>query len=315
MSTPRMILSNMAGLQAPPAERYGTWSNGGTEALPVVFIPRRLDKYLREATALSVVTAREALLSGRVEVNRGTAREEQRLVFDDDQVTLDGEIVTPRVRHAHIMLNKPLSVTSTARDPDGRADLSSFIAQMPTGVFPIGRLDRMTSGLLLFTTDGDLAHAVLHPDHHTEKLYWLWLNEHVADDDPRLKQLTTGVTVLGKLARAKAVTVHHRSPDFTELLVTLAEGKNRQIRRMARALDFYLHGLHRLAVGPLTLAGLPQGQHRDLSPDEVEGLWQATGGRERAQARKLVALEKLARQSRVSGRPDTRLEAWLRGVR
>jgi 23S rRNA pseudouridine2605 synthase len=279
-----------------------------------VFIPRRLDKFVRDATDDSTLSVRDSIRAQQVRVNGDVCVDETQLVFEEDVVIRGGDRLVPRESHSHIMLNKPLGVTSTARDPDGRADLRHFLAQMPRGVFPIGRLDRMTSGLLLFTSDGDLAHAVLHSDHHTEKVYWLWLNEPVADDDPRLAALLGGMLVRGRLARVDSVAIVHRSEDFTELHVKLSEGKNRQIRRMARALDFHLHGLHRKAVGPLELGSLGPGEFRSLSPDEVRALWQATGGRERVRARKRAALLRLARSGRAAGLPDLRLESWLAQV-
>lgn len=274
-------------------------------------IPRRLDKFLRDSTTLTVEGVREALAAERVQLDGVRVVEPSRLVFADDVITLDGRALTPRAEHAHFMLNKPLGVTSTARDPDGRTDLGAYLARMPAGVFPIGRLDRMTSGLLLFTTDGDLAHAVLHPEHHTHKLYWLWLDEHVTDDDPRLAKLTEGLLLRGESVRAKRVELYHRSEQHTELHVTLTEGKNRQLRRMARALDFYLRALHRKAVGPLQLDGLPLGELRELTASEVADLWCATGGREQAEARKVAALARLAEACRAQGAPQVRLERWL----
>jgi 23S rRNA pseudouridine2605 synthase len=274
-------------------------------------IPKRLDKYLREATRASVVVTRTALASGQVRVNDARATDPRQLVFANDRVTYRGTHVVPRTDHVYLMLNKPIGVTSSARDPDGHADLAQFLEQMPAGVFPIGRLDRMTSGLLLFTTDGDLAHAVLHPAHHTEKLYWLWLNECVADDDPRLSRLTDGVSVLGRITRAVGVTVLCRGADFTELHLTLNEGQNRQIRKLARALDLRLQALHRKAIGTLELGGLLPGQFRELSPEEVAALWQCTGGRSRVVANQIAALARLAEACRSDGAPHARLEAWL----
>ena len=238
-----------------------------------------------------------------------------RLVFEEDEVRLDGHLVAPRTSHTHAVLNKPLGVTSTARDPDGKADLSPWLERMPAGTFPIGRLDRMTSGLLLFTSDGDLANAVLRPEHHTDKLYWLWLNEHVTDDDPRLLALLRGIEIQGRLARAERVSVLARTPHVTELNVTLREGRNRQIRRMCRALDFYLVGLHRKAIGPIHAPDLPLGAFRHLDPHEVEALWGATGGREHVRQRKLRALVRHAARQRAAGKPHARLEAWLERAR
>jgi 23S rRNA pseudouridine2605 synthase len=278
-----------------------------------MFIPSRLDRYVREGTRRTVAEVRDLLSSGAVRVNGAQTTDERRLIFEDDDVALDGARIAPPPGHAYLVLNKPLSVTSTAHDPRGRADLGRFLERMPAGTFPVGRLDRMTSGALLFTTDGDLAQAVLHPDHRTEKLYWLGLTEHVGDDDPRLAQLTQGVPVLGRLARATRVCVVARGEAFTELHVTLIEGMNRQIRRMARALGLRLDALHRESIGPLTVDGLSPGQARPLVQAEVEALWEATGGRELAVARRIEALVRLAESSRGCGAEKTRLEAWLDG--
>jgi len=280
-----------------------------------VFIPRRLAKYLGESTALTLVEAGEAWRRGRVTVVRagtvGLRLPLDELVFEEDVVCLDGVAIVPRRQHAHAMLNKPRQVTSTARDPAGKADLSRWLYQMPSGVFPVGRLDRPTTGLLLFTTDGDLSNAVLRPDHHTRKVYWLWLNEPVADDDPRLRALMQGVEICGHAARARDVTVKHRTADFTELWVTLEQGRNRQLRRMCRALNLRLQHLHRSAVGPLELGDLGPGDWRSLRPEEVEALWQCAGGRETVFARKVAALRRRAARARAALDPHYRLEAWL----
>jgi 23S rRNA pseudouridine2605 synthase len=275
-----------------------------------VFVPRRVDKLLRDATTRSVAELRCALADGRVTIcSRGRSRPAvaHDLVFEDDEVLLDGRTMTPKLRHEHVILNKPRSVTSTVRDPEGRADLRRFLCEMPEGLFPIGRLDRETTGLLAFTSDGDLAQAVLHPDHHTDKLYWLWLDEHVTDDDPRLSALTSGVEIRDGIARAERVRILHRTGDLTELLVTLREGKNRQIRRMCRALDFHLVALHRRAIGPIELGTLALGAWRSLETAEVEALWAATGGRDHVQDRKIAALVAHAARVRAERSPHLRL--------
>jgi len=237
------------------------------------------------------------------------------LVFEDDTVLLNQVRLEPRSHHVTLMLNKPGDVTATLRDPHGQRDLTAFLEAMPAGVFPVGRLDRDTTGMLLFTNDGDLANAILHPDHQTEKVYWLWLDEPVLEDDPRLGQMVEGVRLGTSLARAVNALVQHRTDSQTELLVTLCEGKNRQIRRMCRALGFNLTHLHRKAIGPLSLGSLAVGDWRPLTPSEVEQLWLAAGGRQRATERKLAALETRARERRERGEPDLRLEAWLEHFR
>ena len=233
------------------------------------------------------------------------------LVFDDDRVLLDGVGIGRDSRPTYALLNKPKHVTSTASDPDGRSDLAPYLRAMPPGCFAVGRLDRETTGLLLFTSDGDLASAVLRPDHQTTKTYWLWLDEVVLDEDPRLQQLTAGVPHHGELLAAQCAHIAARTEYATELELTLVQGKNRQIRNMCYALDLHLVHLHRNRIGPLTDAGLAVGSWRLLADSEVEALWQAAGGRSQLRERQVAALIRQAHAARASGAPQPRLEHWL----
>ncbi|MEZ4221979.1 MAG: pseudouridine synthase [Polyangiaceae bacterium] len=276
-----------------------------------VFVPRRLDKFLRDSTHHTVVEVRGLLAQAVVTVGGAVCTDAERLVFEDDAVMLNERLLSPRTEHEHFAFHKPRSVTSTTRDPRGKADLSRFMASLPRGVFPVGRLDRETTGLMLFTSDGDLANAVLHPDHGTTKSYWIWLDDHVPDDDERLRTMQAGVQVGSDWLRVEGVQVEHRSEDFTELSVTLHEGKNRHLRRLCRALDFHLVGLHRRRVGPIELGALAPGSFRPLHDDEVTALWRTTGGRKRVLQRKVRALHRLAKQQRAPAVQQERLERWL----
>jgi 23S rRNA pseudouridine2605 synthase len=285
-------------------------------------IPSRLGKHLADGTSLSRRAVAEAVAAGRVRIGGQRATDPDRLVFADDEVSLDGEPVRPRRRQRTILFHKPAELTTTLSDTLGRADLSGPLADMPDGCAPVGRLDRATTGALLLTTDGDLLNAILLPEHHVPKVYRLSLDEAVADDDERLAQLVEGVeTPIGRL-RAEAVRVGRRRvgetvvggpPDHgeTELWLTLREGKNRQIRRMCRALKLRLRHLHRDAIGPVRLGSLAEGEWRDLSDAEVEALWRAVGGREHVRERRRAALRRQAEKARERGAPDERLEAWL----
>ncbi|HKO48901.1 MAG TPA: pseudouridine synthase [Polyangiaceae bacterium] len=254
--------------------------------------------------------------AGRLRVITPQSSEPQRLaldtlIFHDDQLLLDGARLEGQPTRHYAILNKPKQVTCTTHDPDGKTDLSRYLREMPEGCFPVGRLDRETSGLLLCCSDGDLANAVLRPDQETSKTYWLWLDDVLEADDPRLSQLEQGVPHRGQLLRAKHARIVARTDYATELELTLTQGKNRQIRHMCRALDLHLEHLHRSRIGPLSDAGLALGSWRLLSPDEVEALWAAVGGRARLRQRKVAALCRLARAARDSGKPLPRLEAWL----
>ena len=283
-----------------------------------MFVPRRLDKYLRDSTALSLVEIRNACREGRVTVRtegsgQPLAGLSDTLVFEGDVVVLDGTAVIPREVHNYLVFNKPRHVTSTASDPTHRADLRPWLQKMPEGVFPVGRLDRETSGALLFTDDGDFANAVLQPDHHTMKLYWLWLDESLPDDDPRLEALVRGVAheTSTELLQAVSAVVHHRTPHTTELHVTLDEGKNRQIRKMCHLLQLRLLQLHRKAIGTLHIEALALGEWRRLTGEEVAALWQSCGGVARISRTKVAALARMAEAAAQSGRALPRLETWL----
>jgi 23S rRNA pseudouridine2605 synthase len=210
------------------------------------------------------------------------------------------------------LLNKPTKVTCTARDPKGKRDLSEWLAQLPPGVFPVGRLDRDTTGALLFTNDGDLATALLQPSHETTKRYWLWLNETLAEGDSKLERFREGVSLpLGDL-RAKSVTIHETTPDYTVIHVELNEGKNRQIRRMCRALDLRLLHLHRDSIASIKLLDLALSEMRRLSDSEAEELWESAGGRRKVESSQHNALSAQAARARSLGFPLFRLENWLK---
>jgi 23S rRNA pseudouridine2605 synthase len=298
-----------------------------------VFIPRRLDKYLRESTSLSVVEIRRAWAEGRVRVRRenashfaiagdfGTSDGDlgdgttplETLIFEEDVVTLDHQVVKPRENHDYLVFNKPRFVTTTARDPDGELDLRPWLAQMPEGVFPVGRLDRETSGLLIFTNDGSFANAILQPYHHTTKTYWLWIDEHLTDDDERLTAFVEGVPrpFEGDTLKATAVEIWNRTLDYTELHVTLDEGKNRHLRKMCNLLHLRLLELHRKKIGSLELGSLGIGQWRFLEPEEVAQLWSNNGGIAKVNAAKIAALSQFADVARRHEKPLERLESWL----
>jgi 23S rRNA pseudouridine2605 synthase len=277
-------------------------------------IPRRLDKFVREASGLSLAGIRQAWSEGRISV-RAAAPDAARpvlglnhLIHAEDAVELDGTRLVPRTEHYTAKLNKPPAVTSTTKDPLGQSDLAPWLARMPEGTLPVGRLDRETTGLLLFTTDGELADAILQPARHTDKKYWLWLDEELSPHDPRVLAMTQPSPAFDC---AKHVELLHHTPDHAELELTLDQGKHRQIRRLCRALRLRLLHLHRRSIGPIVLDDLPLGGVRVLTEAEVSALWTAVGGRERIRDGQISALARHARQARHQSRPDVRLEAWL----
>ena len=279
-------------------------------------VPRRLRKRVAEGLGLSLADVDARWSADRLRVISPGDGEPRRLaletlVFEDDQVLLDGELIGEAQPFSYALLNKPKFVTSTASDPRGKSDLAPYLREMPPGSFAVGRLDRETTGLLLFTNDGDLATVVLRPDHATTKSYWLWLDDALNEDDPRLARLRTGVVHNGERLTARSVRIRAQCEYATELELTLTQGKKRQIRHMCRALELHLVHLHRYRIGPLSDAGLTLGSWRALDATEVDALWQAAGGRAALRQRKIVALTEQAAQARCSGAPHERLERWL----
>jgi 23S rRNA pseudouridine2605 synthase len=179
----------------------------------------------------------------------------------------------------------------------------------------VGRLDKETTGALLFANDGDLSTAILRPEHKLRKEYWLWLNEDIRAEDPRLLEWTRGMPFKEGLAKAESVDILCARDGMTELLVSLREGKNRQLRRMARQSDFRLLHLHRRQIGSLTLKEMSPGDIRPLSERELSQLWDDVGGKESVRRAQHNALCRRAATARDSGNPELRLEKFLNDYR
>lgn len=304
--------------------KFGVGVSFGRYGLAMAFadqLPRRLEKLVRDSTALSRQELREAIEEGRVRVD-GEPAALDALVFGDEDVRLDGRSLELREHQRTVLFHKPAGMTASLADTHGRTDLSEPLEGMPEGCAPVGRLDRETTGALLFTTDGDLLNAVLRPMHHVAKVYRLTLSEWLAEDDPRLRQLVDGVpTALGSLraddvrigTRRAGRVVEDGAPDRgeTELWLTLHEGKNRQIRRMCRGARLRLEHLHRASIGTIALGDLSEGAWRELEASEVDALWDALGGRAHVNQLRRDALERQARQAREQGSPHLKLERWL----
>jgi hypothetical protein len=154
-----------------------------------------------------------------------------------------------------------------------------------------------------------LANAVLRPERHTEKLYWLWLDERFVDDDARLKSLTDQNNP--NYDAAHRAEIYARDDHSVQLHLTLSEGKNRQIRKLCRALDLRLLHLHRKRIGPISDAGLAVGDARALDERELQALWHATGGRTRLMQERVQVLKIRAANMRAQGDVDERLFQWL----
>ena len=210
------------------------------------------------------------MTAGRVRVNSLVTTELGSKVDPaTDVVEVDGVVVRLGEAPAYVILNKPAGYVTTMSDPQGRPTVADLVPREPAGLFPVGRLDRETTGLLLFTTDGDLAHRLLHPRYHVQKTYLARV-----EGRPRteaLNRLAAGLELEDGLTAPARVRIVTPGPP-AEVEIAIREGRKRQVRRMFDAVGHPVIALHRSSFGPLLLGDLGPGQYRPLSLEEVSAL-------------------------------------------
>jgi 23S rRNA pseudouridine2605 synthase len=227
----------------------------------------RLGKYLAHHGIASRRGAEQLVFAGRVSVGGEVVRDPARDVDDASAVALDGEPVGGGKRHRLVYaVNKPAGVVSTAHDPQGRPTVVDLVGSEER-LYPVGRLDIDTTGLILLTNDGDLANALTHPRYGVPKLYVVTVTQGPVSAK-RLARLEEGIALDdGPAAPARARKI---APDRFEL--ELREGRKRQARRMTEAIGYRVRSLERIAIGPLRLDRLAPGSHRRLKQHEIEAL-------------------------------------------
>jgi 23S rRNA pseudouridine2605 synthase len=237
--------------------------------------PQRLQKVLAAAGVASRRASEELIASGRVTVNGQVAELGARCDPSVDVVELDGERVNVDPDRVYVMLNKPRGVVSTADDPQGRPTVVDLI-NLPQRLYPVGRLDQDTEGLLLLTNDGELTHRLLHPSFEVERTYVALVPGPVRKRS--LAQLREGVELEDGVARAARVRVleEEHSKALVELVMT--EGRKREIRRMFGAIGLTVERLARVAYGGVELGELRQGKWRFLTHAEIGALHAAADG-------------------------------------
>ena len=223
----------------------------------------RLNAYLARAGVASRRRADELIKAGRVTVN-GRRGELNDFVGARDVVEVDGQRVVPQ-ELAHVLLHKPAGVVTTARDPQGRPTVVGLVDH-PARVVPVGRLDSDTTGALLLTNDGELAHRLAHPRYEVDKVYEVEVEG--APDADALRQLAEGVEL--EDGRTAPANVRRLGPSRIEL--TIHEGRKHQVKRMCEAVGHPVRRLHRSKYAGLDLAGLAPGEWRELSDVELKHL-------------------------------------------
>ena len=232
----------------------------------------RLNKYLAQCGVASRRHCDEIIAAGRVSVNGVTVREMGVRVEDADAVAVDGRAVAPEAEKRYILYHKPAGEVTAVTDDRGRATVLDRFAGFPARLFPVGRLDYDSEGLLLLTNDGELAQRLLHPSREVEKAYLARVLGEVSEEKARALRAGVRIEGDGRPTSPAKARVLERSPSASVVLLAIHEGRNRQVRRMFEAVGHRVTALRRVRFGPLTLGRLGRGEYRDLTPEEVERL-------------------------------------------
>jgi pseudouridine synthase len=233
----------------------------------------RLEKYIATSGIASRRAVKRSIQAGLVTVNGEPVLVPGHPInIETDSVEFEGKQVEPLAEHIYLMLNKPAGCLTTRRDERGRPTVMDLVADLPDTLYPVGRLDLETEGLLLFTNDGDFAYRLLHPSHEVEKTYLVWVKGVPRDD--AIQQLRQGVTIpSGTTAPAKVKRLRvSKDSATTKFEMVIHEGKKRQVRLMFKAVGHPVIRLKRVRIGNLRLGNLPSGQYRFLSPGEISEL-------------------------------------------
>ena len=220
--------------------------------------------------------AEELISRGKVKLNGHPVKLGDKCGFSDI-ITIDGErIYMPRRKNLlYIMMNKPRGYVTTVSDELDRRCVMDLLDGVEERVYPIGRLDRNSEGLLLFTNDGDFANSIMHPSRHVSKTYRVTVRPDINDD--QLVQLAEGVEIEGRKTLPANVVVKEKEQGRVVLLITIKEGRNRQIRKMCEAVGLEVARLRRISIGPVKLGMLKPGAWRELTADEIRALRTAIG--------------------------------------
>ncbi len=271
----------------------------------------RLHKVLARAGVAALRPAEDMIMAGRVTVNGRVVRElGARVDAEADVIAVDGELVEirqPTDPHRYVILHKPVGVISTAQDTHDRPTVVGLVPS-DRRLFPVGRLDADSEGLILLTDDGDLAYRLTHPRFEVEKEYRVLLDRAPSVED--LRAWREGVELEGEMTMPAWVEVLERTPAGVWIRVVMREGRNRQIRAIARMLGYEVLRLIRVREGPITLNDLPAGQWRDLTPAEIQML--------RAHTQHIpsrAADEEAERRMADRNRPEGRRLRVIRGLR
>jgi 23S rRNA pseudouridine2605 synthase len=235
----------------------------------------RLQKFISECGISSRRKAEILISEGHVKVNGRISKIGDTVNPIKDKVTVDGITIKANKEKIYIALNKPRGYVTTLNDEFGRKNVTELITGISTRLYPVGRLDKDSEGLLLLTDDGRFANALTHPSHHVAKVYRASVIPEITEE--QLLQIEQGIVIDGiKTAPAKAKLIRQEKGRAV-VEITLFEGRNRQIRHMCEALGLEVARLNRIAVGNISLGGLASGEYRELEKNELKSLFKLAG--------------------------------------
>lgn len=235
----------------------------------------RLQKIIADMGIASRRKAEELILEGRVTVNGQIARLGMKADPERDHIKVDGKLLIRPEPKVYYLLNKPSGVVTTLYDPQGRPTVKEFIKRIPYRIYPVGRLDYHSEGLLLLTNDGELAHAILHPSKDIPKIYVVKVKGRVEEE--KLDRLRRGIRLEEGITKPARVKIIRFSENNSWVEITIYEGRKRQVRRMFEKIGHPVIKLKRIAINGLKLGSLRPGELRQLSSEEIRLLRKEVG--------------------------------------
>ena len=234
--------------------------------------PIRLQKFLAQCGVASRRKAEELIVQGKVKINGKTAVLGDKVNANDKVYVSGKRVIMPKTKFRYIMLNKPRGVLTTMSDERGRKCVADLIKDIDVRLYPVGRLDRDSEGMLLMTNDGEFANHVMHPKKHVNKVYRVTVRPNIKDE--QVAKLESGVVIDGRKTAPAQVRVVSRDKDNERCIleIVIREGRNRQIRKMCDAVGLEVARLKRIAIGGVKLGKLRSGMYRDLTDIEVRKL-------------------------------------------
>ena len=236
---------------------------------------KRLQKFISKAGIMSRRAAEEEIKKGNIKVNGARAELGQKIDDERDVVEYRGKIISADSHHIYIMLNKPAGYVTTMSDEHARKCVAELVSDVPERVYPIGRLDRESEGLLLFTNDGEFANRMMHPRYHKPKIYHVKIRGKVEPE--KVAALSRPMKIDDYITKPANVSVVTLKEDYTVLAIELFEGRNRQIRKMCEQVGLFIMTLRRISVGNVKLGDLRPGKWRYLTKSEVASLKTSEG--------------------------------------